>query len=104
MRECFMRKLMQGISSLLCTPSRQHYRIIFLINAFVVVKEAKQLKRPKLMLLPPGTLLWHHLKNLLLYCNAFLSYLMTLIPHNPSNLSFKRKIQPFCCNSPSINT
>lgn len=39
-RVCFMRKLMQYISSLLCTPFRQHYGI-FLINAFVLVKEAK---------------------------------------------------------------
>lgn len=37
---CFMRKLVQYISSLLHTPVRQHYRI-FLINAFVLVKEAK---------------------------------------------------------------
>lgn len=35
-----MRKLMQYISSLLCTPFRQHYGI-FLINAFVLVKEAQ---------------------------------------------------------------
>lgn len=98
-RVCFMRKLMQYICSLLCTPFRQHYRIIFLINAFVVVKEAKQLKRLKLMLLPPGTLLWHNVKNLLLYCNVFLNYL-----HHTTPVTFHLKGKYNCCNAPLINT